>query len=110
MSILSDIKKTLGIEEEDETLDPELIIHINGAFLTLEQIGLGEGFSISDDTDDWSSLFGERLDMNSVKMFVYFTVRLSFDPPETSFVLSSIERQLTKIEWRIRNQLELGGE
>ena len=47
-SILTSIKKLLGIAEEYEHFDPDLIMHINSVFSILTQLGVGpsEGFSI----------------------------------------------------------------
>ena len=51
-SILTSIKKLLGIEESYEIFDPDIILYINSAFSTLTQLGVGpeKGFSITDKT------------------------------------------------------------
>ena len=55
-SILTSIKKLLGITEEYDQFDPDIIMHINSVFMILTQLGVGpaEGFSIEDDTSVWS--------------------------------------------------------
>ena len=47
-SILTSIKKMLGITEDYEHFDSDLIMHINSVFSILTQLGVGpsEGFSI----------------------------------------------------------------
>ena len=40
-SILTSIKKLLGIAEECEDFDTDIIMHINSTFLNLYQIGVG---------------------------------------------------------------------
>ena len=40
-SILTSIKKILGITEEYEHFDPDIIMHINSAFMILNQLGVG---------------------------------------------------------------------
>ena len=49
-SILTSIKKMLGITEEYEHFDSDLIIHINSVFMILTQLGVGppSGFSVQD--------------------------------------------------------------
>ena len=49
-SILTSIKKLLGIAEDYNQFDQDLIMHINSVFSILNQLGVGpsEGFSISD--------------------------------------------------------------
>ena len=48
-SILTSIKKLLGITEDYEHFDEDLIMHINSVFMILSQLGVGpaSGFSIS---------------------------------------------------------------
>lgn len=40
-SILLTIKKMLGLTEEYTAFDPDIIVLINSAFMTLEQLGVG---------------------------------------------------------------------
>jgi hypothetical protein len=108
-SILIDSKKMLGIEEDYDAFDQELILHINSIFSTLNQLGVGdpEGFSISGDHDTWESFIGEiRTDLQNVRSYVYLRLRLLFDPPSNSFLVSSLQRQVEEMEWRINVQVE----
>ena len=102
-SILTSIKKMLGITEEYEHFDQTLIIHINTVLNTLTQIGVGpeQGFSIDSSTQTWSDfLYGDsRLDL--IKSYVYLKVKMLFDPPLGSAVIESINRQISELEWRI---------
>lgn len=111
-SILTDIKKRLGLGEEYTPFDPDVIMDINAAFMTLRQLGVGadKGFSISGYEETWGQyLDGLRVDLEAVKMFIALKVRLSFDPPSSSFVIDSIQRQLDELEWRLNIQVEEGG-
>lgn len=51
-SVLTSIKKMLGITEEYEHFDSDIIMHINSVFMILTQLGVGppSGFSIRDKT------------------------------------------------------------
>ena len=55
-SILTSIKKLLGITEEYEHFDQDIIMHINSVFMILTQIGVGpeDGFTISDKETKWN--------------------------------------------------------
>ena len=55
-SILTSIKKLLGIEDEYVQFDPDIIMHINSVFMVLNDIGVGPktGFSIQDKLPTWS--------------------------------------------------------
>lgn len=106
-SILTSIKKLLGVEEEYTHFDQDIIIYINGVLLNLNQIGVGpsEGFSIKDKEDVWESFIGNRKDLEAVKSYVYLKTRIIFDPPQTSVLLGAIEQQIKEIEWRLTIQV-----
>ena len=101
-SILVSIKKLLGIVEEDEYFDPDIIMCINSAFSALTQLGVGpqEGFSIQDKSTVWSDFIDEPR-LENVKVYVFLKVRQTFDPPTSSAVLDAISRQISELEWRI---------
>lgn len=102
-SILTSIKKLLGIAEEYDHFDSDLIMHINSVFMVLNQLGVGpvEGFSITDKTETWEDFTQNDLMIQSVKSYVYLKVRLLFDPPSSSAVMESINRQISELEWRL---------
>lgn len=102
-SILLSIKKMLGLDKDYDVFDPELIIHINSVFGTLHQLGVGpeEQFRISGDSETWFEFDTEGEQIDEVKTYVYLRVRLLFDPPSSSFVLSSFQEQLKELEWRL---------
>ena len=102
-SILTSIKKMLGIAEEYTHFDADLIMHINSVFAILTQIGVGpsEGFSIEDDTDVWTDFIQDNKKLESVKSYTYMKVKLLFDPPLNSSVIESMNRIISELEWRI---------
>ncbi len=103
-SILTSIKKMLGIAEEYTHFDADLIMHINSVFAILTQIGVGpsEGFSIEDDTDVWTDFIQDNKRLESVKSYTYMKVKLLFDPPLSSSVIESMNRIISELEWRIQ--------
>lgn len=107
-SILTSVKKTLGIAEEYTAFDEDVLMHINSVFSTLNQLGIGpaEGFEIVDKTAVWSDFLGTDKRLNSVKTYMYLSVRLLFDPPATSYLISAMERQVEQIGWRLNVQRE----
>lgn len=107
-SILKSIKKLLHIPEEYDQFDMDVIIHINSAFATLHQLGLGPEteFMIEDDTEEWTAYIGSDSYIQSVKTYVYLSVRLVFDPPATSFAIAAFEKQLNELAWRLNVQRE----
>lgn len=102
-SILKTIKKMLGLPEDYDAFDQDLIIHINSVFSNLHQIGVSppEGFYITDATKKWSDFFDGEMPIHNVKTLVYLKVRLIFDPPATSFAITAMENQIKEQEWRL---------
>jgi hypothetical protein len=107
-SILTSVKKALGIEEEYTHFDPDIIMFINAVLMQLTQIGVGPdtGFVITGKDETWDTFLGGKTDIEAVKTFVCLKVKLMFDPPSSSFVLEAIERQLKELEWRINVQVD----
>jgi len=108
-NILDSVKKLLGIDETDLNFDQELIMHINSVFTVLNQLGVGPvgGFKISSNEETWTDFVdATRLDLESVKSYIYLKVRLLFDPPQNSFLVGSIEKQIEEHEWRLQVQVE----
>lgn len=102
-SILTSIKKMLGINEEYEHFDADIIIHINSVFSILTQLGVGpaDGFTISDKTATWSQFVGDNNTIELVKTYTYLKVKLIFDPPLSSAVLESTKQMISELEWRL---------
>ena len=102
-SILTSIKKLLGIAEDYTEFDEDIIIHINTVFLNLTQLGVGpkEGFSIEDDTAEWEDFIDDSLQLQAVKSYMYLKVKLLFDPPLSSSVIDSMNRMIAELEWRV---------
>lgn len=107
-SILTSVKKIVGISEEDESFDTDLIMHINSVLMILNQLGVGppEGFSISDKTSVWSDFIPESSSIEAVKSFVSLKVRMIFDPPTSSSVADAINKTISELEWRILCNVE----
>lgn len=124
-SILTNVKKIVGIVEEDTSFDADMIMHINTVLSVLNQLGIGPtaGFMIEDAEPTWDDFLGvsqigqlqedgtivytdQQLGsinklLNMVKTYVYLRVRLIFDPPQTSFVIESLNKQIQELEVRI---------
>lgn len=101
-SILTSIKKMLGIEEEYTHFDPDIIMHINSVFMTLFQLGIGpKGFTISDDEATWSDYISNIDELQAIKPYIYAKVRLAFDPPSSGTLIDLMKHQIAEMEWRL---------
>jgi hypothetical protein len=104
-SILNSTKKILGIAADYTVFDLDIITHINTAFSTLTQLGVGpaDGFMIEDDSAQWTDFdpVDDDRQYNAVKSYIYLRVRLLFDPPTTSYLITALEKQVQELEWRL---------
>lgn len=104
-SILTSVKKDLGIVEEYTHFDPDIIMDINTAFSILTQLGVGPdtGFSITDDTTTWNDYISDPNSpvLNLVKTYISKKTRILFDPPLSSAVMESMNHVISELEWRI---------
>ena len=102
-SILKSIKKMLGIPEDQERFDSDIIMHINSVLMILTQIGVGppEGMTIHDDTVTWDEFVSEESNLEAVKSYIGMKVKLLFDPPMSSAVMEATNRMISELEWRL---------
>lgn len=111
-SILTSTKKILGIAADYTAFDLDIITHINAAFSTLTQLGVGPsgGFMIEDATLTWDDFVTDDIQsVSSIKTYVYLRVKMLFDPPPTSFVIEALQKQITELEWRLNVHREETG-
>lgn len=102
-SILTSIKKLLGITEEYTHFDNDIIMHINSVFMVLTQLGVGpsEGFVIEDSNTYWEEFIEDPATLQAAKSYMYLKVKLLFDPPTSSAVMESTNRMISEYEWRL---------
>lgn len=107
-SILTSIKKLLGITEEYEHFDSDLIMHINSVFMILTQLGVGpsDGFYITDKMATWDEFIPTGKSLESVKSYMYMKVKLLFDPPQSSAVMESMKNMISEFEWRLNLEVD----
>lgn len=107
-SILDSVKKVLGFDPTYTAFDIDVIIHINSVFSDLCDLGIGPttGFSITDNTAQWSDFLGTDLTLDRVKSYMFLRVKMIFDPPVSGFAIDAIKQQIQQFEWRISVQRE----
>lgn len=103
-SILDSVKKVLNLDPSYTAFDPDIIMFINSAFVTLHQLGLGptEGFWIESPAETWDEFITSPPNyVNMVKTYVFLRARMLFDPPTTSFLIAAMNEQIQEYEWRL---------
>lgn len=101
-SILTSVKKMLGISESYTHFDGDIIMHINSVFLILNQLGVGpsEVYLIMDKEDLWEDFISDNT-LELVKSYMFLKVKLLFDPPTSSAAMEAANRMISEFEWRL---------
>jgi hypothetical protein len=99
-SILTSVKRNLGLAEAYEAFDPDVIMHINSAFVRLHSLGIGPatGFAIEDKTVTWDAYLGTDNTLNNIKTYIYLKVKSLFDVPGTSYHTTAMQEQIRELE------------
>ena len=107
-SILISIKSMLGVQEEFTGFDGTIMSAINTAIFSLNQVGIGpvDGMTVVSTDQTWSELYDGVSNLEAVKSYIYLKTKLIFDPPATSFLLQSIDSQMTEALWRLSIEVE----
>ena len=108
--ILTDIKKLLGIPDDYEHFDVDILLHINSFLRVLNQVGVGvNSFTASKDST-WDEFLDGDTRLEEAKTFVYIRTRLVFDPPTSSFVADSLSKTADELLWRLNVEVDPGSE
>ena len=107
-SILTSIKKMLGLPKDYVHFDEDIVMHINSVFMVLQQFGVGpaHGFYIEDETKTWGDYLGDPTILQMVKTYMHHKVKLMFDPPASSIVMEAMKQIIAECEWRLREAVE----
>lgn len=107
-SILTSIKKLLGLAEEYDNFDSDITMHINSVLMVLNQLGIGpsEGFRIEDSSAEWGDFIGDSKKLEAIKSYIHLKVKLLFDPPISSAVMEATKQMISELEWRLVLQAE----
>lgn len=104
-SVLSSVKKCIGILEEDESFDVDIMMHINAAFSTLYQLGVvKDPITITSKDDMYTDIFPDTSEavINQVKMYLVYKTKYGFDSATlSSMVMDSLTKMIDEAEWRL---------
>ena len=101
-SILNLTKKKLGLTEEDDSFDEDIISAINSVFSILYQLGVGPdpAYAISGAENTWDE-FTTDPNLNFVKDYIWMKTKLLFDEPQSSSATESLNKKIAEFEWRL---------
>lgn len=107
-SILTTIKKMIGLFEDNEEFDMDIIVLINSAINVLTQLGVGpsSGFAVTSKDQTWSMFVGDDPRLEMVKTYIYLKVETVFNKSLSSSLLQSYKELAKEYEWRLNVQVD----
>lgn len=96
MTIMEDTKTYLGLSEDDTGFEHEIADAIDNALATATQLNREVGTVQSHDDAYPATPLGRIL-----RQYINYSVRLTFDPPQTSFAIKAVESLKQEAEWRL---------
>lgn len=96
MTIMEDTKAYLGLSEDDTGFNREIADAIDNALATATQLNREVGTIQSHEDSYPATPLGRTL-----RQYVNYSVRLTFDPPQTSFAIKAVESLKQEVEWRL---------
>lgn len=104
-SILSSVKKLIGISEDDTSFDLDIMLNINAAASTLFQLGVIEKpYVVTSKENTYADLIPGGTDdvVSQIKMYFVYKTRLGFDSSNlTASVIDVLEKQIKEAEYRL---------
>lgn len=100
-SIYNSIVSLLGSDADYTPYQGDFIVLINSALARLNQLGAGpsEVFQITGPSETWDQFSSDKYVQAQARMFAYYTLKLSWDPPSAGFVLESFKELRKETEW-----------
>lgn len=99
----------LGMTEDYDAFDTDILVGINSVMLTLHQLGIGpeEGYTVTGEDETWGDLLGaDNVLLKAAQQYVFLKVRLVFDPPSASSHIEAMNKAISELEWRLTLQAE----
>lgn len=101
VSIVRDVAGLLGVEENAEYFDSEIISSISNALLSLQQIGVPVSQTDVNATTTWSSVLDAEGGILPIREYVRLKTRLLFDPPTQTALTEAIKSSILELEYRL---------
>lgn len=107
-SILTTVKKLIGITEMDDSFDTDIIVHINTFLRRLNQLGIGKrNFRVRDKSAKWIDFVLEGQEtFEQIIEYVYIRSKLIFDPPQNGSAIKAMEDSYKELEWLLNADAE----
>lgn len=104
-SILSTTKRLVGVSEDDESFDLDIMLNINAAISTLYQLGVvKKAYTVTSKEDTYEDLIPDGTDdvVNQIKMYLVYKTKLGFDNSTLSTaIIEVLKEMIREAEYRL---------
>ncbi len=100
-NVLYTIKKLLGLPNNYDYFDSDVLVDINMVLPVLKQLGVQLDSDLVSDESKWEELSSSIDVLNIIKPYIFLRVRMVFDPPSNSALFDAIQKRIDELEWRI---------
>lgn len=106
-NILLSVKASLGLPEDYNPFDAEIVMNINTILSIVNQLGIGKyAYKISiESPGSWNEFLEDEnfdgISINAVKTYVAKRVMMLFDPPTSGILMNAMNENIKELEWRI---------
>lgn len=106
-NILISVKASLGLPEDYDPFDYEIVMNINTILSVVNQLGIGKyAYEISiESPGSWNEFLEDEnfdaISINAVKTYVVKRVMMLFDPPTSGILMNAMNENIKELEWRI---------
>lgn len=104
-SILSSVKKLIGVPVESESFDIDIIFHINAAFATLFQLGvIDKAYTITSKENKYSEIISNSMPdiLSNIRIYLVYKTKIGFDSSTLSTnVITTLEKMIAELEYRL---------
>lgn len=108
-SILKDMRLALGLSEDSEDFDTELLMFINSSIATLRQNGVILSKTVDSSDVTWNDLKQDDVESNEyfqmIPLYMKLKTKLLFDPPPPSTV-DQYKNAEEELLWRLKTAYE----
>jgi hypothetical protein len=107
--ILDGVKRMLEIEQDTTEFDLDISTHVNSAFFSLYQLGIGPDTPFYIDATTTWELFVTKVPKTIILDYLFMKTKMVFDPPTSSSVIDAYKDRIAELEFRMNIYTDNGG-
>jgi hypothetical protein len=108
-NILEEVKRYNNIDSEVTEFDSDICSLVNGAFFSLNQLGVGPEKPFTIDEDTVFEDFTTQVPADVILNYLSLKTKLVFDPPINSAAIDAFKDRIKELEFRMNIMVDSGG-